>query len=700
MPGEFTPSDTNEKQPEAAPSDPNARWLQMARDAYDSSTTYVDTNYRKQWENNIRHFQSRHHTDSKYNKADYLYRSKLFRPKTRSAIRNNEAAAVAAFFANKDVVSIEARNKKDKMKAASADINRELLNYRLTDGGIPWFILCIGGFQDAQVNAVCSYQSWEYEEIEEDVEYEWLDQNNKPIMNADGMPKVEKTKERRVVKDQPSIKLIPIENVRLHPNASWDDPVNSSPYLIILWPMFVMDVKLRMTDRKKNPKTGTPRWKTLTDGEISSASKRRFDSTRQTREGQREDKTDAAGAGSLSDFDVVWVHQNFMKIDGMDLVYYTLGTEYMLTDPVPIHEEFFHGERPVVIGTAVIETHKLFASGLGQLGESVQKEINENVNQRMDNVKFVLNKRWFVRRGSQTDVKSITRNVPGGVTLVGDVEKDVKQIDWNDVTSSAYQEQDRLNLDFDEVVGTFSGSTIQSNRRMNETVGGMAMLRGSSNQLTEYAVRTYAETWVEPVLKQLVKLEQYYESDEVVLALAAEKAQLWEQYGINEITDRLLNQDLTVTVNVGMGATDPVLKLQNLTLGVKAVIEVISTVPEDTFLNVAEIVKEIFGFMGYKDGARFVIEEMGDDPEKMQMQQAIQQLTGIIQQLQAQVQDKNLERRTKLELAKIKEVGQDRRKAADIKSQFTQKIMDLRNPVAGEKVNPNAGTRRTLAETA
>lgn len=698
MPDEYTPSDPNEKQPEAQASDPNAHWLQMARDAYDTSTTYVDANYRKQWENNIRHFQSRHHSDSKYVRADYAYRSKLFRPKTRGAIRNNEAAAVAAFFSNKDVLSIEPRNKKDKVKVASADIMNELVNFRLTDGGIPWFMTCIGGFQDAQVNAVCSYQCWEYEEIEETIEYEWLDENNQPVVGDDGSPKVERTKENKVIKDQPCIKLIPIENVRIHPAASWEDPVNSSPYLIILWPMYVMDVKMRM-ETKVNPKTGTPRWKKLEDGEIASARRNQFDSTRQTREYKREDKTGQGQAASLSEFDVVWVHQNFMKVDGEDFIYYTLGTEYMLSDPAPIKEEFFHGERPVVIGTAVIETHKLFGTGLGQLGESIQKEINENANQRMDNVKFVLNKRWFVRRGSQVDVKSITRNVPGGVTMVGDVEKDVKEIEWNDVTGSSYQEQDRLNLDFDDVVGTFSGSTIQSNRRMNETVGGMAMLRGTSNQLTEYAIRTFAETWVEPVLRQLVKLEQYYESDEVVLALAAEKAQLWEKYGVNEITDNLLNQDLTITVNVGMGATDPVLKFQRLSMGIETVVGVLSNVPPESPLNVVEIIKEVFGIMGYKDGARFVLEEMTQDPEKMQMSQVIQQLTGIIQELQAQVEDKNLERRTKLELAKIKEVGQDRRKSADIQARFTEKVMDLRNPVAGEKPNQH-GTRKPLAQGA
>ena len=40
-------------------------WLTLARQAYDSSTTYLDANYRRQWERNIKLFQSEHPSGSK-----------------------------------------------------------------------------------------------------------------------------------------------------------------------------------------------------------------------------------------------------------------------------------------------------------------------------------------------------------------------------------------------------------------------------------------------------------------------------------------------------------------------------------------------------------------------------------------------------------------------------------------------------------
>jgi len=584
---------------------------------------------------------------------------------------------------------MEAQNYDDPYQRASADIMQELLNYRLTNT-IPWFLICIGGYQDAmKVGVVCSYQAWEYAEKSKKVYNPIIDPDTgAPMVDEEtGNPVMDEFIETTPTKDRPIIELMPIENIRFHPAASWIDPINTSPYLIRLIPMYVLDVKARM--KEENEKTGQAKWKKLTDDEIKTASKVQYDSTKQTREGGRQDAGEVENTPDLTDFDVVWAHENFLKKDGQDYVYFTLGVEHMLTDPVPIEEVYFTGERPVTLGCCIIDSHKVNPEGHSGLGKHLQEELNENVNQRLDNVKLVMNKRWFVRRGAQIDIKSIVRNVPASVTMVGGktgkISDDVYAHEFHDVTGSSYQEQDRLGLDFDELVGMFSPSTIQSNRNMNETVGGMAMLRGSSSALSEYSLRTLSETWVEPTLRQIVHLEQKYETDEVILALAANKAKLFQKYGINQITDDLLNQNLTVTVNVGMGATDPIMKLQNFIMAINTIIKIFTEAPPGT-LNVMEVASEVFGYVGYKSGARFFVEQMeGQDPEKMQMGQVIQQMQAALQNLEEQLKNKQADRQVKLMETNIKERGQDRRKAAEIASAVTMKKMDLQNPVVGEK---------------
>jgi hypothetical protein len=580
-------------------------WLERARDAFTSSTTYFDANIRRQIEQDIRQATNRFPLGSKYLSEAYRSRSKIFRPKTRTAIRKNEAVAAAAFFSTEDVVNIAPQDDSDPTQLASASVMKELMQYRLKKS-IPWFQICIGAYQDAQtVGVVASKQYWDY-------------RPGKKI-------------------DRPCIDLIPVENVRIDPSAKWQDPIGTSPYVILMMPMYVKDVMARM----KQNQDGKTRWKPLTKAEIQSAGKSSVDSTRLAREDQRTDSTD--NSTNITEFSIVWVHENFMSIDGEDVVYYTLGTEFMLTDPEPIENVYFHGKNPIVMGCAVIETHKIYSASLPGLTHQQQTEINEVANQRIDNVKFAMNKRYFVQRGQQVDLRSLTRNVPSSVTLMNNPNTDVKVIDTPDVTSSAYAEQDRLNLDFDDAAGTFSQSSVQSNRNLNETVGGMEMLSSGSNQMSEYMLRTFSETWVEPVLRQLVLLEQYYETDETVLAIAGKKAQIAKKFGMDAVTDEMLMQEFTLNVNVGLGATNPQIQVDRFLTGMRFLVEMLG--PSITQrINVEEVVTELFGKLGYKDGKRFF---NWDGDAKYS------QLIDMVTELQAQVEQKDNPELIKAQIDKI-----------------------------------------------
>lgn len=610
--------------------------LRIARDAYAASTTYVDANFRKQWEDALRMFQSKHPLDSKYNSEAYRFRSRLFRPKTRSVIRKNEAAAAAAYFSNVDVVNVAASNERDPKQVMAAKLYKELLQYRLTKS-IPWFMTLIGGFQDAMtVGVVCSYQSWKYREAHDDQRQYFMDDDlQMPIMGIDGGPLYQEQRKTRILEDRPAIELRPVENIRIDRGALWTDPVNSSPYVIDLIPMYLGDVKGMA---RPNPKTGEDGWDLPADSVLMAATKQSYDSTRQTREGNREDSKE--GVNAVNEFSIVWVHKNIVRRQGEDFCYYTLGAEHMLSrKPKPLEDEYFHGERPYVMGCAIIETHKIYPNGYPELGREVQKEINEVTNSRMDNVKLVMNKRYIVKRGAQVDLKSLVRNVPASITLANDPTSDVHALEFNDVTQSSYQEHDRLSVEMDELTGNFSQASVMSNRKLNETVGGMAMMGQGANQMTEYGLRTYTETWVEPVLRQLAKLEKHYETDETVLQLMGQKI------GVSQITDEMFNTDVELTVSVGMGATDPMTKLNKLLAGAKAFAEIAAM---QAPLQILELGKEIFGYIGYRDGGRFIEEEQ--DPR-------LAKAMGMIQSLQDALQKASeaLDNKDALEEAEIKE---------------------------------------------
>ena len=140
-------------------------WLLVARDAYREAESYFDANIRADLERNMSHFANRHAPGSKYFSATYKHRHKGFRPKTRSMVRRNEAAAAVSMFSTTDTIHIKAARSSHPSHRISAEVNQALLQYRL-DETIPWYLTVIGAYQDTLNTGMCiSHQYWDYEEI-------------------------------------------------------------------------------------------------------------------------------------------------------------------------------------------------------------------------------------------------------------------------------------------------------------------------------------------------------------------------------------------------------------------------------------------------------------------------------------------------------------------------------------------------------
>jgi hypothetical protein len=167
----------------------------------------------------------------------------------------------------------------------------------------------------------------------------------------------------------------------------------------------------------------------------------------------------------------------------------------------------------------------------------------------------------------------------------------------------------------------------------------MELIAGNTNSVSEFDLRTFAETWVEPVLKQLLKLEQYYETDEHVMAFAGIGSESEEEapidFGQDEVMDELLKQNVLLKVNVGMNATDPVGRVQNLLYGIGS----LSQFPQmEGMFNVEEVAKEVFAQLGYKDGSRFLMPTDEEDPQVTELQAQIEQMGQMLETDQVKMQ--------------------------------------------------------------
>lgn len=574
-------------------------WLiAKAQEIYTTSTDYLDANITNQWERNLSHFNNEHAPANKLSNRQ-LKRSRVFRPKTRTMTKAHEAALTNAYFTTQDIIDVQAEDSSNSMQVTSAKVNKEILQYRL-DRRLPWFQTAIGAFQSTKVYGLCvSFQYWDYHEDSDIVPA--MDKDGNLMQDEDGNAYgYMQTKVRR---DELKCDLIAPENFRFDPMCDWRDPANTSPYLIYMMPVYAGQAMENM--EKIDQKTGMPVWNKHALGSLLATRRKNYDRTRQAREGR--DRIDPADEQHGNAYTMLWAHMNIVTVNGDDIMFWTMGTELLLTEPKLLTEAFPHlreGERPFTVGFSTIEAFRNYPAGDVEQSAPIQQEINTVANQRLDNVKLALNKRYYVKRGSQVDLDALIRNVPGGGVMMNDPENDVKTIETRDITGSSYQEQDRLSTEMDELVGSFSQQSVQqtANRKGGETKGGMDAIKSGAGAVQDYGIKIFNETWYEPTLRQLSRLEQMYETDAKIISLSASKAEVFQRFGSGEELDQMLREDITVRVNVGMGNTDPQSRVEKLLFGVRSTAELPKMAAK---LKSEEVTNEIFGMLGYKDGKRF-----------------------------------------------------------------------------------------------
>lgn len=577
--------------------------LGLAKAAYEESETFIEKGIKTRWARNNALAKSEHPPGSKYHTNAYRHRSRNFRGKTEGSLRKNEAALAAALFSNRDVASITAENQDGGDNDRKAKAIHKVLNYRLDNENINWFMTAIGAYHEAMIAGdIVSEQNWQYEEA----------------ITEDG--------ETVVLVNKPEIELLPLEHVHISPSANWKDPINSSPYVVVEEPMFICDIKEMMVaegEGKELEDLAPGEWLYLSDNQLRAATKVfKHDETQQAREGQ-DNPTKSETSVAVVGFELVYVRKNIIRVNGDDLFFYTLSDLHIISKPIPLREQYKylkHGQRPFKWGTATIEPHKIYRRSLVDRCAGSQIQSNDIANQRFDNVTQVLNKRNLVKRGMGTDYATLLKNIPGSNILTDDLDS-VREMQVTDITSSSYQEQHMINADFDELAGSFSNSSVTTNRALNDTVGGMQLLKGDSNTLTEYQLRVFTETWVEPVIRQLVDMIMFHEDDDIIAQVTEDDVK----------TNKDLQTPVKVRVGVGFGSTDPQQNVNKIVFGTQSIAQNLPSLQGK--LNEHAIAEEIFSALGFNDGKKFLPPEQDavQDPEKEAMLQQLQQMQQLIE---------------------------------------------------------------------
>lgn len=659
-------------------------WVKMFKSALKASTDFQQSKLRASWSRNYRAFQNRHMNGSKYDTYRYRHRSKLFRPKTRMAVRKNNATVASALFSTEDAVSITAERASDRVQQMTARFIGAALNYRLDrstkKAGPNWFLTAVGASQDAQLTGICvSKQHWEYEEREFEVQVDAHEQDETGafLFHPDGEPSIQTTieKQSEIVRDRLMITLIPGEHAIIDVTADWRDPVQEGGYFGAAYPVRREDLETTLDKQAKRPKMGGGAWRT--DIDLAAIMKAASPETNRSAEAVRRAREDGQDRyesrfTDQNNGDIVWLIEFFYRYSGEDWHWWMLGETIMLSTPQPTRDAYPEqkGDRPYVMGVGSLESHKTHPMAPVESWQPLQQEINDVTNLTLDAQKMAISPITKIRRGRNIDFKQVQNRGPDAQVMVQEPD----DVTFEKAPGPGGEQQlqiNNLNVDFDELSGTFSQGSVQTNRQLNETVGGMNLLAGSANGVTEFDLRVFAETWATPCLRQCVRLEQFYESDETVMAVAGEQAGLIilpqqqpqqggpldqlpppQQDGLPPITfrqvmDNLDDAALAVRVNIGIGAHDPRQRFEKFGMGLKMTAEMTPILQASQIMpDAAELMTEGWGLLGYKDANRFFkpAPPSGPPPEVQKMQMEME-LAKQKAELDAQAKQRDMQLR-------------------------------------------------------
>lgn len=112
---------------------------------------------------------------------------------------------------------------------------------------------------------------------------------------------------------------------------------------------------------------------------------------------------------------------------------------------------YWHGKKPFICTSYDPRPGEFYGFSAVELIEYLQHELNTNRNQRVDNVSFVLNRMWKVRRGADIDENELVSR-PHGVVYV-DSPDDISDMVTPDITGSSYNEENIIKQDMDNTLG-------------------------------------------------------------------------------------------------------------------------------------------------------------------------------------------------------------------------------------------------------
>lgn len=230
---------------------------------------------------------------------------------------------------------------------------------------------------------------------------------------------------------------------------------------------------------------------------------------------------------------------------------------------------YWHGQKPYVRIVDNALPGEFYGVGEPEILQSLNIELNELHNLRLEAAKRAIFQMFKVRIGSPVSPQSL-KFKQQGIVWVHDVQEDIQPLFVGQPQGPSYREEDVIRVWAQQTTGAndpFQG--IESGVG-SETATGASILAQAANSRVNMKFMILTEMGLRPLGKILMSLNEQYMDEDLVLRVAGPTGMTYTKISAHDIATNGLLYDIKIDV----GATDPI----NREASIKKAIEGLSVI--------------------------------------------------------------------------------------------------------------------------
>ena len=243
---------------------------------------------------------------------------------------------------------------------------------------------------------------------------------------------------------------------------------------------------------------------------------------------------------------------------------------------------FWHRRKPFSKWECVPVSGEFYGIGIIEMCAQLQQELNTTRNQRIDNVAYALNRMYSILRTANIDPAQL-KSRPNGFIEVDD-HNDIKELDVNDVPSSAYTEETVIKNDMDVTSGVYNYTRGEPADR-RETATTASILAQAGNDRFESQVLQIGWGGFSDSALQLAWLNRQYIDRQTEIVVVGDN-------GKEETVD-ISQEDIDVDLQI-IPAPSSLFSAANKQIQQNALVQLSNILVNNPVVNQKEYLKRVF----------------------------------------------------------------------------------------------------------